>query len=191
MVRRDCLIVRVVALVLVAAALVVGEAARAGDYLVYEDWGGTWHDADKSLLNRNNDDKMCWAAGAANVLSWTGWGAPPQKAFPDEQAIFDYYVEHWTNDGQQVESAWSWWFDGTYDRHDTSYVDRIPDPEDGHPFWVGQYSFRDYYRSSSDYGFSSLPTARQYLDTAYGVTLWIANTTDSRTRSRDAAKKSF
>jgi len=153
------------------------------DYMVHNDWGGTWHDANKSFLELN-DGKMCWAGGASNVLSWTGWGAPPQKAFPDEQAIFDYYVEHWTNDGQQVESAWSWWFDGTYDLHDGSYVDRIPHPEDGHPFWVGQYSFRDYYRSSSDYGFSSLPTARQYLDTAYGVTLWIAKgITDSPTGS--------
>jgi hypothetical protein len=39
-------------------------------YLLHEHWGGMWSDAEKSSIN-TEDDLMCWAAAASNILSWT------------------------------------------------------------------------------------------------------------------------
>lgn len=47
--------------------------ANAGSYYLWDDWGGTWADAEKSTDN-TEDDEMCWAASSSNVLEWTGWG---------------------------------------------------------------------------------------------------------------------
>ena len=48
--------------------------ASATSYYLWDDWGGTYSDAEKSPTN-TDDDLMCWAASAANLLAWTGWEA--------------------------------------------------------------------------------------------------------------------
>jgi hypothetical protein len=73
-------------------------------------YGGRWHDAEKSLSN-TEDDLLCWAAAAANVLAWTGWS--PDARLKNEDEIFQYYCDHWTDDGDgSPHSAWFWWFTG-------------------------------------------------------------------------------
>ena len=102
-----------VGLLLVLAASAVpaaGDATPTGSsYMLVDHWGGTWSDAEKDAADPN-DDEMCWAAIAANILDWTGWG--DVGGMTNDDQMFQYYVDHWTNSGGMMEYAWAWWFDG-------------------------------------------------------------------------------
>ncbi len=78
------------------------------DYLVYSDWGGTWVDAEKDDLS--GDDLLCWAASAANGLVWSEWGFVGGMTATDE--IFQYFQNHWTDEGSLAQFGWTWWFNG-------------------------------------------------------------------------------
>lgn len=82
--------------------------ASANSYYLWYDWGGTYHDAEKSPTNEE-DDLMCWAASTANILAWTGWGSN----IGDADDIFSYFQDYWTDDGGHVVLGTDWWFDGT------------------------------------------------------------------------------
>jgi hypothetical protein len=78
-------------------------------YLVYQALGGTFHDARKM---GPADSNLCWAASAANVLAWGGWGQigphePPSSA----QAIFEQYkAESGIGNVQGFPKVlWEWW----------------------------------------------------------------------------------
>ncbi|NLF73838.1 MAG: hypothetical protein GX575_32920, partial [Candidatus Anammoximicrobium sp.] len=77
-------------------------------YRVFEDWGGTWVDAEKDT--QAGDDLMCWAGSAANGLWWTQWGLTSGMTTTDQ--MFQYYQDHWTDLGGLQWAGWSWWFDG-------------------------------------------------------------------------------
>jgi len=77
-------------------------------FLSVDDEQNTWRDVDKSQANPN-DDWLCWAAAAANILDWTHWGT---DLFDTAQQIFANFQESWTNAGGLMEYAWNWWFDG-------------------------------------------------------------------------------
>jgi hypothetical protein len=80
------------------------------DYFVYDDFRGTWADAEKDTLS-TEDDNMCWAAAASNVLEWTGWTSPNLTR---TDQIFSYFQDHWTDAGGRMNFGWDWWFDGSY-----------------------------------------------------------------------------
>ena len=63
------------------------------------------------VLPKEEDDLMCWAAAASNVLEWTGWGVVGGMTNTDE--MFQHFQDHWTDLGGSSEYAWNWWFDGT------------------------------------------------------------------------------
>ena len=89
----------------------LGDATPAGTtFRIDEQFGGTWWDANKTI-NDTQDNLMCWAAAASNALEWTGWGSVPGIA--TSQQIFQYYQDHWTDNGGMMEFAWRWWFSGT------------------------------------------------------------------------------
>ena len=80
-------------------------------------WGGGYSDAEKSPYN-DEDDLMCWAAAAANVLDWTGWGHVDDgtgHVLSSADEIFGYFQDHWTDTGGLMRFGWDWWFDGTND----------------------------------------------------------------------------
>ena len=64
-------------------------------YLITYKWGGAWQDAEKSPIN-SEDDLMCWAAAAANILYWTGWGNVLDGIMHTVDQIFQYFQDHWT-----------------------------------------------------------------------------------------------
>ena len=126
----------------------------------YETWGGTWADADKTWNGQDNN--LCWAASASNVLEWTRWGRVPGLATSDQ--IFQYFQDHWTNQGGDPYYAWDWWFDGTNLSLWAAQVD-VP----GGGFWTA-YNFPDYFRM--DYMETTvLQSALRDLSDGYGVTL--------------------
>ncbi|HLA86162.1 MAG TPA: hypothetical protein VJL29_15350, partial [Thermoguttaceae bacterium] len=89
----------------------LGDATPTGtSYMLYDYWGGAWSDAEKTPQN-NEDDYLCWAAAASNVLEWTGWGQVDGMTTTDD--MFAYFQNHWTDDGGWMDCGWDWWFDGT------------------------------------------------------------------------------
>lgn len=80
----------------------------------------TWYDNNKLPDNTpftgdhhtDGDRLMCWAASAANALSWTGWiGDDP--TITSSEDIWDHFKYHFSNEGL-YSALWGvkWFFDG-------------------------------------------------------------------------------
>jgi len=89
----------------------------ATSYLLCDAWGGTWCDAEKNAAS-TDDDLLCWAATAANMLAWTGWGNADGMSTTD--SIFSYFEQHWTDQGGHPAYGIGWWFEGTNPMQDVS-----------------------------------------------------------------------
>ena len=80
------------------------EDYTADEYLtVFKAWEEFHHaftDADKT---GKEDDNMCWAAVAANLLTWSGWVA-------DEDDVFDIFRTHFDDQPGYVYDALSYHF---------------------------------------------------------------------------------
>ena len=93
------------------ALVPLGDTVATGTcYMLTDNYGGSWFDAEKTQAN-TEDDLMCWAAAASNVLAWTGWGDVSGLSGTD--SIFGYFQDHWTDEGGLMEFGWKWFFDGT------------------------------------------------------------------------------
>lgn len=157
------------AILYVAVSLNVTSAC-ALSYFGYNQLGGTWLDAEKSP-NNSEDDDMCWAAAASNILAWTGWGYVQNQSFMNEDDIFGYFQDYWTDNGGLMEFGWNWWFDGTHQSPtglEWSYID----VSGGGDFWDPPYNFANYYYRTYLDPFA-LPAIDQYLHNGYGVSLGI------------------
>jgi len=152
-----------------------GDATPTGlSYLVYNEWGGGWSDAEKSPSN-SEDDLLCWAAAASNILEWTGWGQG--DGMTDTDQIFQYFQDHWTDQGGLPEFGWDWWFDGTNDSQGWSGWSQVDVAGGG--FFLSE-NFAEYYQEDfSDYysGGGGTPQAMatidEYLHDGYGVALGV------------------
>lgn len=82
------------------------------EYATDEEAGIRFVDVDKSDLT-SDDDELCWAASAANILQWTGWGT--QAGFNSEEELFQYFVDHARNTRTSTRNALDWWFNGLDD----------------------------------------------------------------------------
>lgn len=109
-------------------------------YMIFDDWGGAWRDADKSP-NTAEDDDYCWAGAATNMLEWTGWGQVEGMTSTDE--MFQYYQDHWTQGVGLVGYALEWWFDGQVNLPSTFAYPNVP----GGGFHTG-VNFEQYYVES-------------------------------------------
>ena len=129
-------------------------------YLVHEKWGGRPYDIKKTASN-TDDDVMCWAAAASNILSWTGWGFPPTENFADENDIFSYFLNHWSDTAGYPMEAWKWWFDGLDQ-------DGVESPGGG--FWDPPYSLSQYYHVENDRA-KALTAVRDFFNLGCGIVL--------------------
>jgi Ca2+-binding RTX toxin-like protein len=87
-----------------------GDSGEAGTRVrVFDLFGGTWTDAEKDATS-TEDDLLCWAATASNLLEYTGWGFVDGMTNADQ--MLDYFEQHWKDVGETVEPALKWWFDG-------------------------------------------------------------------------------
>lgn len=90
-------------------------------FMLTDHFGGDFCDAEKlpgsdgvgepTGARNCDDDLMCWAAAASNALEWTGWGMVNNMDNADK--MFEYFQDHWTDDGGLAYFGWDWWFDGT------------------------------------------------------------------------------
>ncbi len=150
--------------VLSIAGLFITHSAYGTAYFGYDDYGGTWHDANKTASN-TEDDLMCWAAATANVLAYTGWGYPSGAGLSNTDQIFSYYQDHWTDQGGNIYYGVDWWFDGVNNTQGVSGWSQVDNPGGG--FYTGE-SVYDYqlWSGSDTYALQNI----DYLLTeGYGV----------------------
>jgi hypothetical protein len=84
--------------------------AGSDEFRVDLAYGGRWCDAEKTRASKR-DDLACWAAAAANMLAWTGWGI--DAGFKDEDEILAHLVKHIGDSGaDSPRDVWNWWFSG-------------------------------------------------------------------------------
>lgn len=143
----------------------------AGSYYIWDDWGGTFYDAEKNDSNNNantEDDFMCWAASAANLLAWTGWGNTAGTV--DE--IFTYYQDHWTDAGGHTYYALEWWFDGTNNSQGRSGWAQVDVASDG--FFTNKHDFSDHSLYSS-YDFYAMQNIDYLLTSGYATSLGVTD----------------
>ena len=132
--------------------------AMALTYFGYDEFGGTWHDAEKSPTD-GDDNLMCWAAAAANVLTWTGWDA----GFAGTDAIFAHFQDHSIDTGGYTSDGYQWWFDGV----DQWWVDT----PGGGGFYPTE-NWLDYYHGYSA-DVNAMPEIAGFLHEGYGVAFGI------------------
>ncbi|MGN0181034.1 MAG: hypothetical protein ACI4DP_01240 [Candidatus Ornithomonoglobus sp.] len=69
-------------------------------------------DTEKTDLPDDGDNELCWAAGTANILHYTGWG---QKAgFGSTDDILDCFRDSFTDLPGNAIYGLDWFFNGTY-----------------------------------------------------------------------------
>lgn len=157
----------------------------AGSYLVFEDFGGTWHDADKTPADKE-DGLMCWAAAAANVLTWGHWDTPDHC---DEASIFVYFHDHWTNGTGSPALAWQWWLTGRptgqfvtsrasghggnedFSCDFGKWGSHLKESGSGGGYWTS-YDFRKYFHEESDPS-KAMTAIDAFLHKGYGVVVGI------------------
>lgn len=158
------------ALLAVSVAFAPGVTALADatprgiDYKNIDYYGGAWSDAEKSPSNYE-DDLLCWAATAANVLDYTGWGHVAGMTNSDQ--MFAYFIDHWTDVGGMMDYAWNWWFDGTNDSQGWSGWSQVDVPGGG--FYTGR-NFWNYYHESWTAS-NAMNAIKQYMHMGCGVGL--------------------
>jgi hypothetical protein len=145
----------------------LGSPLAADEYLLHEHWGGMWCDAEKRL-DTPEDDNLCWAAAAADVLWWTGWGQVPGQGFTREDDVLAYFRDHWTNEGGRGNYAWEWWFNGVNPSQGWTGVSQVDLP--GGAFWEPPYTFDAVFEQSTDDG-TAMQKIDEYLRAGRGVDL--------------------
>jgi len=97
------------------------DVATGTSYMLVDHFGGFWADAEKepgsdgegdSGNPGEDDDLLCWAATASNMLEWTGWGFIGGMEDGNSEDFFDYYIDHITDYGYYTDIGLEWWFDG-------------------------------------------------------------------------------
>jgi hypothetical protein len=148
----------------------VANPSYALTYSVLDNWGGTYADAEKSPVN-SEDDYMCWAAAASNILAWSGWANVAGQDFSSADAVFAYFQDHWTDEGGNAYYGWDWWFDGTNDSPGDAGWSQVDVAGGG--FWKN-YDFNDYnvYTTVDQQAMEAMDS---YLHDGYGVVLGITN----------------
>ena len=162
---------KIIALLLTAciALTMFISSAYALTYMGYDYFGGTYQDAEKSPTN-SEDDLMCWAATASNMLNWTGWGNVWSTGSTAEDNIFQYFQDHWTDQGGNMYFGVDWWFDGLSDSQGWQGWSQVD--VDGGGFYNHSY-FEDNYVWSSDDA-NALNNIGTYLHEGRGVGLGLS-----------------
>ena len=162
------------------------DPSEGSTFLLWERDGGTWCDAEKEPPSdgagntnpgdmRYEDDLMCWAASASNVLEWTGWGLVNSMWTSDD--MFDYFTLYWNDTGGSPYYGWHWWFGGYVP--DPPNGKDAPDVEGGGAFWNASYNFYDYAFYENENETLMLPKAAEWLGLGAPVVFGIIPSTGS------------
>lgn len=165
---------RVMATLVIMAFVSNTGTAFSMSYFGFDAFDDKWYDAEKTLSN-DKDNYMCWAAASANILSYTGWGVAAGNGFTSEDAIFQYFQDHWTDQGGTPYYGINWWFNGINPAVGTDDWSQV-DVSGGGFFKDANIDLLDYYTWTTDNG-KALEMIGEYLLAGYGVTLSLSNGT--------------
>ena len=154
------------------------DTATGTSYLLHENHGGYWADAEKAPGSDgvgnpapdnpgDEDDLACWAATDSNMLEWTGWGFVGGMGGTDD--FFEYYYDHTTDYGSLVQYGLQWWFNGNLPTHSGDWS--VEDVTGG-DFWSASYAWTDYTEQSTGAD-DVLPDIKTWLENGYAVGLGI------------------
>jgi len=140
-----------------------------------------YYDADKSP-ELDSDEHICWAAAAANILWYTGWGQTGE--FSDEQELFEnVFVNNFSDKAGSSYYASKWFITGEYPK---DLDDTWSKPTSGGGYY--QQAFKDAsdsvdaYVSHSNFLTSPSKTSElaNKLQSGYGISIsveWFNKTT--------------
>lgn len=165
----------------------ISQATSFYVYDYYDTWSSSWSDANKTSTSYD-DDLMCWAAAASNILYWSGWANVDGYSFSSSQDIFEYFQEYWLDEGSSVYYAWEWWFEGTSGDDYSDYESQI-DVSGGGDFWTAGYIDSSFWWTpDADYDASSfwwtsddkdaIHALSDLLENGYGVSLSLTGSTN-------------
>ncbi|MEG1070326.1 MAG: PEP-CTERM sorting domain-containing protein [Akkermansia sp.] len=156
-----------------------------------------WYDSNKT---GNDDNGLCWAAAASNVLQW--WqdqgtyipnGTPngTVEGKPHQTVIFDSFKENWKNVGNGAENGFRWYLGGN--PLNPNLVDNALKNKDSGKYWE-QYINSIGYNTSTwyqdfpavtmgysfdpnfDFAATFVPTMINLFNSGAGITLGLAPT---------------
>ena len=147
-------------------------------YMLCDNWGGNWADAEKlppsdgvynpPPVNANEeDDVLCWALTACNILEWTGWGFVSGLDNSDEMG--DYFEDHVTDGYGVIDDGWEWWFTGNLPYHGENWTS---EDVEGGDFWSGSYTYTNYRHIGPDVT-KTMETIDTYLHNGWGIGIGI------------------
>ncbi len=148
------------------------DTPTGSSYMLHKYHGYTWVDAEKRLGDDGkgigpgpgeDDDLLCWAATATNVLEWTGWGLV--GGMWDTDAMFDAHKGIWNDTGGWMDASWSWWLNG---------VDPGPPRKvvaGGGNYW-SSVTWTDYFHDETDKA-KTMTAIDDWLRAGYGVGIFI------------------
>lgn len=142
-----------------------GTAALSGSYYLVD--STTYYDADKSSDN-SDDDLMCWAASVSNLLAWTGWGSVYSS---NEDKLFSYFQEYWTDAGSTIYNGLYWWFTG---ENLYTYRGWAQEEVDGGGGFYPAYRVTDYL-AGTDNPSSAMDAIASLLQNGYAIGLSLYN----------------
>lgn len=155
---------------IIALLLFAASPALSDTYNIWDTWGGTWADADKTWTD---DTLLCWAGAASNILEYTGWGLVDGMTTTDD--MFAHYTANFDDAGSLPNYAWDWWWDGTNPRQgDAGWAQ---DNAAGGGGFYPSLNVNDYMISSSTDS-AALTNIDNWLHDGYGVTLAIRGNID-------------
>lgn len=140
--------------------------ADLSSYYIWDTWGGTWADAEKTSAI-GDDEAMCWAAASANVLEYTRWGKVGGMRTTDD--MYAYFRTHFTNAGGNPYYAYGWWWNGTNDVQGLSDWAQEMESLNGGGFYLA-LDIDNYRRWTGDYS-SALSTLDGWMREGYASTL--------------------
>jgi len=142
--------------------------AAVVDYFVWQDYGGTWDDANKNTT-RTDWSLYCWTGAAADVMPWTGW---VPNTLTDAQSCFTYVADHWCDGSGYTTWMWQWYFNG----FDPGAGWARPDDPNTYGNFFPQYNVNDFVHTLAQTGDTMAQIEQQLragsavTDLTYGTT---------------------
>jgi hypothetical protein len=140
-----------------------GIACASFDYFVYDEYGGSAQDVDKTP-QPDDDEQMCWNFSGSNILHWADW-----NVFETAQDISENVKSYWTNAGGMMKYLWRWWMQGIEPPDLGEGWSTLIESSGGN-HWES-YDFSDYYYSH--WHKNVMSAVEDYLHNGYGVSLRI------------------
>ena len=125
-----------------------------------------WVDANKTTAD-TDDDLLCWAATASNMLYWAGWTnslSISNWTIDSSDDLFDYFEYCFSDNGSYTYYGLKWFFTGVYDGQNESGIAK--ETNKGGGFYTN-LAFTNY--AAYNYGYDSL----NYYSVITSLTDWL------------------